>query len=66
MANFVIVLNVNVVGLWLQTLTEAAQRKAFLDTRNCIAARLQMEAENEKLVGIDTVHLYYLCQTVIK
>ena len=28
---------------------EHAQRKAFLDTRNCIAARLEMEDENEKL-----------------
>lgn len=30
---------------------EHAQRKAFLDTRNCIAARLEMEDENEKLVS---------------
>ncbi|KAH9370332.1 hypothetical protein HPB48_006750 [Haemaphysalis longicornis] len=29
---------------------EHAQRKAFLDTRNCINARLHMEDENEKLV----------------
>ena len=28
---------------------EHAQRKAFLDTRNCIAARLEIEDENEKL-----------------
>lgn len=28
---------------------ENAQRKAFLDTRNCIAARLEIEDENEKL-----------------
>ncbi|GBL98910.1 Ca(2+)/calmodulin-responsive adenylate cyclase [Araneus ventricosus] len=28
---------------------ERAQRKAFLDTRNCIKARLEMEDENEKL-----------------
>lgn len=28
---------------------ERAQRRTFLDTRNCIAARLDMEDENEKL-----------------
>ena len=28
---------------------ENAQRRAFLDTRNCIAARLEIEDENEKL-----------------
>lgn len=33
----------------MHNLMEHAQRKAFLDTRNCIAARLEMEDENEKL-----------------
>ena len=28
---------------------ERTQRRTFLDTRNCIAARLDMEDENEKL-----------------
>jgi hypothetical protein len=41
---------VNVVGVFMHNLMEHAQRKAFLDTRNCIAARLEMEDENEKLV----------------
>lgn len=36
----------------MHNLMEHAQRKAFLDTRNCIAARLEMEDENEKLVSI--------------
>ncbi|RZF48726.1 hypothetical protein LSTR_LSTR015466 [Laodelphax striatellus] len=40
---------INVVGLLLHSLLEHAQRRAFLDTRNCIAARLEMEDENEKL-----------------
>ncbi|KAB7507477.1 Ca(2+)/calmodulin-responsive adenylate cyclase [Armadillidium nasatum] len=35
--------------IWLKGLSEAEQRKAFLDTRNCIAARLQMKNENDKL-----------------
>ena len=42
---------VNVVGVFMHNLMEHAQRKAFLDTRNCIAARLEMEDENEKLVS---------------
>ncbi|XP_042229149.1 adenylate cyclase type 1-like isoform X2 [Homarus americanus] len=48
-ANSVVAAAVNVAGVWLQQLMQAAQRKAFLDTRNCIAARLQMEDENDKL-----------------
>ncbi|XP_052126237.1 Ca(2+)/calmodulin-responsive adenylate cyclase isoform X1 [Frankliniella occidentalis] len=48
-ANIIIFICVNVVGLFVHNLMEHAQRKAFLDTRNCIAARLEMEDENEKL-----------------
>nr|XP_015838781.1 PREDICTED: Ca(2+)/calmodulin-responsive adenylate cyclase isoform X4 [Tribolium castaneum] len=48
-ANVVVFLCVNVVGIFVHNLMEHAQRKAFLDTRNCIAARLEMEDENEKL-----------------
>ncbi|XP_063921697.1 Ca(2+)/calmodulin-responsive adenylate cyclase isoform X9 [Zophobas morio] len=48
-ANVVVFLCVNVVGVFTHNLMEHAQRKAFLDTRNCIAARLEMEDENEKL-----------------
>ncbi|XP_069941112.1 Ca(2+)/calmodulin-responsive adenylate cyclase isoform X5 [Cherax quadricarinatus] len=48
-ANSVMAAAVNMTGVWLQQLMQAAQRKAFLDTRNCIAARLQMEDENDKL-----------------
>ncbi|XP_049778147.1 Ca(2+)/calmodulin-responsive adenylate cyclase [Schistocerca cancellata] len=48
-ANMIVFLCVNVVGIFMHNLMEHAQRKAFLDTRNCIAARLEMEDENEKL-----------------
>ncbi|XP_044734406.1 Ca(2+)/calmodulin-responsive adenylate cyclase isoform X3 [Chrysoperla carnea] len=48
-ANSVIFICVNVIGIFVHNLMEHAQRKAFLDTRNCIAARLEMEDENEKL-----------------
>uniref|UniRef100_A0A0K8SE29 adenylate cyclase n=1 Tax=Lygus hesperus TaxID=30085 RepID=A0A0K8SE29_LYGHE len=48
-ANLIVFSCINVVGLLLHSLMEHAQRRAFLDTRNCIAARLEMEDENEKL-----------------
>ncbi|XP_050719596.1 Ca(2+)/calmodulin-responsive adenylate cyclase-like isoform X3 [Eriocheir sinensis] len=48
-ANSMVAVAVNVAGVWLQQMMQAGQRKAFLDTRNCIAARLQMEDENDKL-----------------
>ncbi|XP_050098981.1 Ca(2+)/calmodulin-responsive adenylate cyclase isoform X2 [Anopheles aquasalis] len=48
-ANTVIFVGVNVAGFVVNVMMERAQRRAFLDTRNCIAARLEMEDENEKL-----------------
>ncbi|XP_060529634.1 Ca(2+)/calmodulin-responsive adenylate cyclase-like isoform X1 [Cylas formicarius] len=48
-ANVVVFVCINAVGIFMHNLMEHAQRKAFLDTRNCIAARLEMEDENEKL-----------------
>ncbi len=50
-SNGLVFLAVNVSGIFIHQLTERAQRRAFLDTRNCIAARLEMEEENEKLVS---------------
>lgn len=37
------------VGIFVHNLMEHAQRRAFLDTRNCIAARIEMDEENQKL-----------------
>lgn len=48
----------NVVGIFIHNLMERAQRKAFLDTRNCIKARLEMEDENEKLVSAVTFRFF--------
>ena len=48
-ANALIFIAVNIVGIFVHNLMEHAQRRAFLDTRNCIAARIEMEEENEKL-----------------
>lgn len=47
--NAIIFVGVNVCGAMINVMMERAQRRAFLDTRNCIAARLEMEDENEKL-----------------
>lgn len=58
--NIVVFVCVNVAGALMHSLMEAAQRRAFLDTRNCIAARLDMEDENEKLVSPASVFLPYL------
>nr|XP_041631112.1 Ca(2+)/calmodulin-responsive adenylate cyclase isoform X2 [Drosophila kikkawai] len=48
-ANIVIFIGVNVAGLVVNIMMERAQRRTFLDTRNCIAARLEIQDENEKL-----------------
>lgn len=63
-ANVVVFVCVNVVGALMHSLMETAQRRAFLDTRNCIAARLDMEDENEKLVNI-SYSIYELPVTLI-
>ncbi|XP_065567716.1 Ca(2+)/calmodulin-responsive adenylate cyclase-like isoform X2 [Artemia franciscana] len=47
--NCIVLLATNIVGAFLHVVLELAQRRAFLDTRNCIGTRLDMEDENEKL-----------------
>ncbi|XP_051553430.1 adenylate cyclase type 1b isoform X1 [Myxocyprinus asiaticus] len=47
-ANTVLFTGMNLSGLFVRILTERAQRKAFLQARNCIEERLHMEDENEK------------------
>ena len=58
-ANILVLLAANLVGLFIHNLTEEGQRRAFLDTRDCIAARLEMEDENEKLVSTTLYLLLY-------
>ena len=53
-ANTVLFTSVNLSGLFVRMLTERAQRKAFLQARNCIEERLRMEDENEKQVRVHT------------
>ncbi|XP_034039168.1 adenylate cyclase type 1-like isoform X2 [Thalassophryne amazonica] len=47
-ANTMLFASVNLSGLFVRILTERAQRKAFLQARNCIEERFRMEDENEK------------------
>ncbi|XP_064647384.1 adenylate cyclase type 1-like isoform X2 [Lineus longissimus] len=49
LANIVIFICANIVGIFIHRVMDHAQNKAFMDTRNCIAQRLEMEDENEKL-----------------
>ena len=58
-ANIIILVTVNLVGIFIHNLTEEGQRRAFLDTRDCIAARLEMEDENEKLVRALNIFNYW-------
>ena len=62
-ANIIILLSVNLVDIFIHNLTEEGQRRAFLDTRDCIAARLEMEDENEKLVR--TLYIFPTTSSVI-
>ncbi|KAF4797651.1 hypothetical protein TURU_071667 [Turdus rufiventris] len=47
-ANAILFISVNLYGVFVRILTERAQRKAFLQARNCIEDRLRLEDENEK------------------
>ncbi len=56
-ANVIMFLAVNIAGVYIHDRNDHAQRKAFLDTRNCITARLEMEDENEKMViSLGAIH----------
>lgn len=65
MANGVLFLSVNIAGIFIHYLTQRSQRKTFIDTRNCIAARLEIQEENEKLVSVHTLGQTF-CQFVIQ
>ena len=50
-ANGVMYISVNVAGIFIHNVTQRSQRKTFVDTRNCIASRKEIEQENDKLVS---------------
>ncbi|XP_076269275.1 adenylate cyclase type 6 isoform X2 [Rhynchophorus ferrugineus] len=47
-SNFIILLCANVAGICTHFPREVAQRKAFLETRQCIEARLKIQRENQQ------------------
>lgn len=50
-SNFVILLCANLAGVCTHYPREVAQRKAFLETRQCIEARLKIQRENQQQVS---------------
>ncbi|ELU09975.1 hypothetical protein CAPTEDRAFT_22108, partial [Capitella teleta] len=48
-ANAIIFIAVNIVGIYIHDRREHAQRKVFSNIRACVAGRMHMEDENEKL-----------------
>lgn len=61
-ANILIFVAVNIVGIFVHNLMEHAQRRAFLDTRNCIAARIGMKHYILKRMGIYySVYHFLIC-----
>ncbi|XP_028968306.1 Ca(2+)/calmodulin-responsive adenylate cyclase [Galendromus occidentalis] len=51
-SNALILICINIIGMVIQGMREKAQRKSFMDTRNCVQARLDMEDENERIERI--------------
>ncbi|XP_061179996.1 adenylate cyclase type 1-like [Saccostrea echinata] len=49
LANIILFISVNVAGIFINNVNQRAQRKTFVDTRNCIAAKKEIQEENEKL-----------------
>ena len=49
-ANILLFVFVHLVGIFVLDKTEHAQRKVFSEARSCIAARIEAEDENDKLV----------------
>uniref|UniRef100_UPI00358DF400 adenylate cyclase type 1 n=1 Tax=Myxine glutinosa TaxID=7769 RepID=UPI00358DF400 len=48
LANAMLFMGVNLVGVFVRVATERTQRRAFLAARDCIEQRLNIEDENEK------------------
>ena len=51
LCNIFVFVCANIAGVFTHYPTEVAQRKAFLETRRCIEARLITQRENQEQVG---------------
>ena len=49
-ADVLLFASMNVAGLVTRSLTERAQRHAFMETRRCIEGRVRLEIENQRQV----------------
>ena len=58
-ANFVLFLATNIAGILTHYPSEIAQRQAFIETRQCIEARLNTQRENQQQVRLDTYLFMY-------
>jgi adenylate cyclase 5 len=50
LANVVLLASTNVAGVFTHYPSELAQRQAFLETRQCVEARLTTQRENQQQV----------------
>jgi len=50
LANVVLLASTNIAGLFTHYPSELAQRQAFLETRQCVEARLTTQRENQQQV----------------
>ena len=50
-ANFILFVATNVAGILTHYPSEIAQRQAFIETRQCIQARLTTQKENQQQVS---------------
>lgn len=46
----------NITGICILYPSERSQRKAFLETKSCVKARLAMQRENQQQVGVQTFY----------
>ena len=56
-ADFILLFLSNIAGIFSHYPNEAARRKAFLETRQCIVTRINTQRENQQQVG---PHAYFV------
>ena len=52
LANVVLFIGVNVVGVYHMQLLDISQRRTFLDTRSCIESRVKLEHQQAQQVSL--------------
>ncbi len=61
---FLLMLGTNVAGLFIHHPSEVAQRKAFLETRQCIVARLTTQRENQQQASFVLPAIYLFLYSI--